>query len=171
MVRFAPVISSAAVARAQANNQLNRAAKSKDLDSLRNAPGGRVRLPSLYPAVSLRSLHSRSGNGEQGIENDQATSTRFTGQSSLDNSEQDRTSVLRELSERNCCASPPRVRGTPLVVGAAGVLRAATAFAVDNKTAETTVQQAEEQIEEPECEVNNFRICISKFLYQRKIHS
>lgn len=169
MVRFAPVISSAAVARAQVNNQRNRAARNKDLTSLKNAPGGRVRLPSLYPAVSLRSLHSRSGNGESETEIDQATGTRITGQSSLDITEQDRTSVLRELHDRNG-GSSPRVKGTPLVVGAAGILRAATAFAVDNTTAETTVQQAEEQIEEPECEVNNFRICISKFLYQLKIH-
>lgn len=169
MVRFAPVISSAAVARAQVNNQRNRAARNKDLTSLKNAPGGRVKLPSLYPAVSLRSLHSRTGNGESATEIDQATGTRITGQSSLDITEQDRTSVLRELRERNG-GSSPRVKGTPLVVGAAGILRAATALAVDNTTAETTVQQAEEQIEEPECEVNNFRICISKFLYQLKMH-
>lgn len=163
MVRFAPVISSAAVARAQVNNHRTRAsaAGNKDLTSLKNAPGGRVRLPSLYPAVSLRSLHSRPGNGESGMELHQAASTRFTEQPSLDvsdkNYNRDRTSVLRELRDRNGGASP-KVKGTPLVVGAAGILRAATAFAVDNTTAETTVQQAEEHIEEPECEVNNFRI-------------
>lgn len=89
-----------------------------------------------------------------------ATTTRFTEQGSLDITDKsyngDSTSVLRELSDRNSGVSP-KVKGTPLVVGAAGILRAATAFAVDNTTAEITVQQAEEQIEEPECEVNSFR--------------
>lgn len=163
MVRFAPVISSAAVARAQVSNHLNRAsaARNKELTSLKNAPGGRVRLPSLYPAVSLRSLHSHPGNEESRMECHQGTTNRLTEQASLDITDQsynrDRTCVLRELRDRNGGASP-KVKGTPLVVGAAGILRAATAFAVDNTTAEITVQQAEEQIEEPECEVNNFRI-------------
>lgn len=91
----------------------------------------------------------------------QTATTRFTDQASLDATDEslngDRTSVLRELRDRNGDASP-KVKGTPLVVGAAGILRAATAFAVDNTTAEITIQQAEEQIEEPEHEVNNFRI-------------
>jgi len=91
----------------------------------------------------------------------QGTTNRLTEQASLDITDQsynrDRTCVLGELRDRNGGASP-KVKGTPLVVGAAGILRAATAFAVDNTTAEITVQQAEEQIEEPECEVNNFRI-------------
>ena len=163
MVRFAPVISSAAVARAQVNNHRNRASapRNNELTSLENTPRGRVRLPSLYPAVSLRSLHSHPGNGESGKEFHQTAASRFTDQASLDATDEslngDRTSVLRELRDRNSGASP-RVKGTPLVVGAAGILRAATAFAVDNTTAEITIQQAEEQIEEPEREVNNFRI-------------
>lgn len=167
MVKFAPVISSAAVARAaQVNNQRTRATRTNcDLSSGKSGTRGRVRLPSLYPAISLKSLHSRSSNAES--DGDQSTATRLNrGQSSqsLDITEQnldrDGTSVLRELQDRNGGASP-RVKSTSLVVGAAGILRAATAFAVDNTTAETTVQQAEQQIEEPECEVNNFRIWIS----------
>lgn len=163
MVRFAPVISSAAVARAQVNNHRNRdsATRNQELTSLKNAPGGRVKLPSLYPAVSLRSLHAQPGNGQSGMEFHQTAATCFTDQGSIDTNDKsfngDRTSVLGELRDRNGGASP-KVKGTPLVVGAAGILRAATAFAVDNTTAEIAIQQAEEQIEEPEREVNIFRV-------------
>ena len=142
MVRFAPVISSAAVARVQVNNQRARAACNADLSSATIAHRGRPgKLPSLYPAISLKSLHSR----EAGSDFDQSGQgkSRNTAQSSADGNEQ---------------SGEIKVKGTSLVVGAAGILRAATALAVDTTAAETTVQQAEQQIEEPECEVNNFRI-------------
>ena len=135
------MISSAAVARAaQANNQRSRE-RNTELSAVENPRRERpVKLPSLYPAVSLQSLHSR----ENGLDCDQSQGKScHTALSSLDINEQ---------------RQDTKVKSTSLVVGAAGILRAATAFAVDNTTAETTVQQAEEQIEEPECEVNNFRI-------------
>lgn len=165
MVKFAPVISSAAVARAQVNTQRTRP-RTNDLTS--NVPNGRVTLPSLYPAISLKSLHARSDNGDSGTNFDQAAAaSRFSGQSSIDVTERgydrDGTSISRELNGDDNSGVPLKVKGTSLVVGAAGILRAATAFAVDNTTAETTVQKAEQQIEEPECEVNNFRLRISNF--------
>ena len=69
MVKFAPVISSAAVARAQVNTQRTRP-RTNDLTS--NVPNGRVTLPSLYPAISLKSLHARPDNGDSGTNFDQA---------------------------------------------------------------------------------------------------
>lgn len=146
MVRFAPVISSAAVARAQVNGQRTRA-RNGELNTATNTHRRSVKLPSLYPAISLKSLHSRETSSD--IAQAQGTG-RLPAQSSFDVDEQ---------------RGETKVKGTSLVVGAAGILRAATAFAVDNTTAETTVQQAEEQIEEPECEVNNFRVELYKFLY------
>lgn len=138
MVRFAaPVISSAAVARASQVNQLARTRLNSELSDVTNTRSGRpVRLPSLYPTISLQSLHSR----ENGLDSDQSTGA----PSSQDNNHEPKQGA--------------KVKSSSLVVGAAGILRAATAFAVDNTTAEATVQQAEEQIEEPKCEVNNFRI-------------
>ena len=139
MVRFAaPVISSAAVARAsQVNNQRARTRLNSELSDVTNTRSGRpVRLPSLYPTISLQSLHSR----ENGLDSDQSTGA----PSSQDNNHEPKQGA--------------KVKSSSLVVGAAVILRAATAFAVDNTTAEATVQQAEEQIEEPKCEVNNFRI-------------
>lgn len=138
MVRFAaPVISSAAVARASQVNQRARTRLNSELSDVTNTRSGRpVRLPSLYPTISLQSLHSR----ENGLDSDQST-----GAPSLqDNNHEPKQGA--------------KVKSSSLVVGAAGILRTATAFAVDNTTAEATVQQAEEQIEEPKCEVNNFRI-------------
>lgn len=148
MVRFAPVISSAAVARAQVNSQRARATPcTSDLSAsaIRRVKPGK--LPSLYPAISLKSLHSRETGPE--FDHSQGTS-HLAAQSSLN--------VSEPIAEN-------KFKGTSLVVGAAGILRAATAFAVDNTTAETTVQQAEQQIEEPECEVNNSFIGLVKFPY------
>ena len=145
MVRFAPVISSAAVARAQVNSQRARATRTADLSAPTIRRVKPVKLPSLYPAISLKSLHSRETGPE--FDHSQGTS-HLAAQSSLDVSEQ---------------TAENKFKGTSLVVGAAGILRAATAFAVDNTTAETTVQQAEQQIQEPECEVNNFCIGLVKF--------
>lgn len=138
MVRFAaPVISSAAVARASQVNQRARTRLNSELSDVTNTRSGRpVRLPSLYPTISLQSLHSR----ENGLDSDQSTGAPF----SQDNNHEPKQGA--------------KVKSSSLVVGAAGILRTATAFAVDNTTAEATVQQAEEQIEEPKCEVNNFRI-------------
>lgn len=165
MVKFAPVISSAAVARAQVNSPRTRAP---------NVPSGRVRLPSLYPAISLKSLHARSDGGESDIDFEHAPTSRLFGQSSIDVSEReydkDGTGLSRELYGDENGAIPPKVKGSSLVVGAAGILRTATAIAVDNTTAETTVHQAEQQIEEPECEVNNFRFQISVFLYCPQVY-
>lgn len=147
MVKFAPVISSAAVARAQGNTSRTRAS---------NVPNGRVRLPSLYPAISLKSLHGRSDGSESNTGFEQAPASRLFGQPSIDVTEQgydkDGTSLSRELHGDENGAVPSKVKGSSIVVGAAGILRAATAIAVDNTTAETTVHQAEHQIEEPECE-------------------
>ena len=152
MVKFAPVISSTAVARAQGNTSRTRAS---------NVPNGRVRLPSLYPAISLKSLHGRSDGSESNTGFEQARASRLFGQPSIDVTEQgydkDGTSLSRELHGDENGAVPSKVKGSSIVVGAAGILRAATAIAVDNTTAETTVHQAEHQIEEPECEVSNFR--------------
>lgn len=145
MVRFAaPVISSAAVARnAQANDQRARTRLNSELSDVTNTRRGRpVRLPSLYPTISLQSLHSR----ENGLNSDQSTGR---APSSQDNNHEPEQGA--------------KVKSSSLVVGAAGVLRAATAFAVDNTTAKATVQQAEEQIEEPKCEVNNFRLASLHF--------
>lgn len=138
MVRFAaPVISSAAVARASQVNQRARTRLNSELSDVTNTRSGRpVRLPSLHPTISLQSLHSR----ENGLDSDQSTGA----PSSQDNNHEPKQGA--------------KVKSSSLVVGAAGILRTATAFAVDNTTAEATVQQAEEQIEEPKCEVNNFRI-------------
>lgn len=138
MVRFAaPVISSAAVARASQVNQRARTRLNSELSDVTNTRSGRpVRLPSLYPTISLQSLHSR----ENGLDSDQSTGA----PSSQDNNHEPKQGA--------------KVKSSSLVVGAAGILRTAAAFAVDNTTAEATVQQAEEQIEEPKCEVNNFRI-------------
>ena len=151
MVRFASVISSAAVARVHVNTQRARAARNGELSTTTTARGRPGKLPSLYPAISLKSLHSR----EAGLEFDQSGQggSHNTAQPSLDASEQ---------------SGEIKVKGTSLVVGATGILRAATALAVDTTTAETTVQRAEQQIEEPECEVNNFRIGLLKLSYQLK---
>ena len=151
MARFAPVISSAAVARVHVNTQRPRAAHNGDLSTATTVRGRPGKLPSLYPAISLKSLHSR----EAGLEFDQS------GQGASHNSAQPSLGANEQSGEI-------KVKGTSLVVGAAGILRAATALAVDTTTAETTVQQAEQQIEEPECEVNNFRIGLFKLPYQLK---
>ena len=172
MVRFAPVISSAAVARAQANSRGLRAGNS-DLTPVKHAPGRQVRLPSLYPTVSLRSLRARGDIGETSRSyTDQArntSSSEFRSPPAFNVTEQrqytERTNAKGEENIRgretdrslSGYRSTRKVKGTSLVVGAAGILRAATVFAVDNFTAESTVQQAEEQIEEPVCEVSNFR--------------
>lgn len=153
------MISSAAVARAaQANNQRSRE-RNTELSAVKNPRRERpVKLPSLYPAVSLQSLHSR----ENGLDCDQSQGKSCdTALSSLDINEQ---------------RQDTKVKSTSLVVGAAGILRAATAFAVDNTTAETTVQQAEEQIEEPECETFLIiasrlgRQCVFRFSREKSLY-
>lgn len=144
MVRFAPVISSAAVARSQANNlQVTRVATNREFPVTASAQQKRppAKLPSLYPAISLKSLRSRELESQIYRDTPEVSSHNTTG--SVDASQQ---------------SAEPKVKGTSLVVGAAGILRAAAAVAVNNATAKITVHQAEEQIQEPECEVNNYRM-------------
>lgn len=141
MVRFAPAISSAVVTRSQENNHRARAARNKEFSGVASEPKGRPqKLPSLYPTISLKSLRSREITSDVDLSPGTSNNTDASEtQSSLD--------VVQQSAE-----SISKLKGTSLVVGAAGILRAATVFAVNNTTAKTTVHQAEEQIEEPECQ-------------------
>lgn len=148
MVRFAPVISSAAVARSQANNlQGARVASTGEFSVTASGQQKRqqAKLPSLYPAISLKSLRSRELLSKIDRDTPEVSSHNTVGSDSV----QWRVNASQQSEE-------PKVKGTSLVVGSAGILRAATAVAVNNATAKITVHQAEEQIQEPECEVNNY---------------
>lgn len=140
-MRFAPAISSAVVTRSQENNHRARAARNKEFSGVASEPKGRPqKLPSLYPTISLKSLRSREITSDVDLSPGTSNNTDASEtQSSLD--------VVQQSAE-----SISKLKGTSLVVGAAGILRAATVFAVNNTTAKTTVHQAEEQIEEPECQ-------------------
>ena len=142
------------------------------LNRVRNAPGRPVHLPSLYPPVSLNALNSSSQIGGQ---ISKATSERSnfslegcshdTLAASTNGEKQERKYVnnrykvevndsVLERGER----ATLKVKGTPLAIGAASVLRAATAFAAGEETAEDTVHTAEDSIEKPKITVCVYRI-------------
>lgn len=145
MVRLVPVLTTRVTDRTQSHGQSPR---NVVLSPVRNGPRSRaVRLPSLYPTVSLKSLNGsqpeRSGaNAGIGVPGSSTLSPR----SSPDHREQD--------ERLPPCDSPTRVSGTPVVVGATSVLRAATSLAVGSQIACSTVDRAEGLLQDPECQVS-----------------
>lgn len=127
------------------------------LNRIRNAPGRPVRLPSLYPTISLNALSNNSQPSEQGLQRDNDSPRNSFGNCSNDCTLNEEAKEERYVNNRyrveESGVQQTKVKGTPLYVGAASVLRAATAFAAGEDAAEDTVQKAEDSIEKPKITV------------------
>ena len=147
MVRLMPVLVNRSPTRPQA------ASGSANLLDL--TPRRPPRLPSLYPAVSLKSLNS----GKQGKLGDPAApQCDVSGQDVT----RDRATSEEETSavphaERTAAGS--KIIGTPVVVGAASILRTATALGAGADATADAVDRVEDLIEEPECPVRIPFLC------------
>lgn len=134
------------------------------LNPVRNPPHRPVKLPSLYPTVSLNSLNSSPGRQENqenwlhvGSNN---PSLRSSASSCLVREASSDGSVANlddacQSAPQSPAAGGNKVKGTPVVLGATTVLRTSTtALGVGSDFASNTIQSVEQQIESVECEVS-----------------
>lgn len=124
----------------------------------RNAPERPIRLPSLYPTISLNALNSSSQGSEQVLHgNRDCPNVSFENcshaslVSGINGEKQTEKHVNNRVKVKE--SEHKKVKGTPLSVGAASVLRTATAFAACEETVEDTVHTAEDSIEKPKITV------------------
>ncbi|XP_048583288.1 sodium channel protein 1 brain-like isoform X2 [Nematostella vectensis] len=165
-LRYNPALSSQPVRR---NNGQNRrpGERNSPLNPIRNAPGRPLKLPSLYPAVSLNSLSSNSAQGSE-VEHhlrignrDIAYSGNTSPNGSVSSVKCEHTGEERSVYETQLSPKPSeRVKGTPVVLGAGSIIRATT-IAAGSPIACTAAQHVEDKIEIPECKT--FVVVASRF--------